>query len=282
MEILTNSKEFITLLHFIEERCGIFLGGEKSYILESKLKRMLADSRFKSFETLFLKIVHSNDTEIIDEVIDAITVNETFWFRDKTPWIILEEILLPKFINEFHEGKRESVEIWSGACSTGQEPYSIAMCIDRYLEYKGIKDITLDKFHILSTDISQSAIKTAEAGRYDNISIQRGLDEMYLYKYFKSDGKFWCINEHIKSAVRFKQFNLVKEYFSYNKFDVIFLRNVLIYFSDEQKLAMMRKVKDSLKPEGVLFIGSSEIIMDEDSDFSVERLGNGTYYKNFL
>ena len=133
MENRIVSKEFLMIQKFIEDKCGIALGEEKAYLLESKLSKMLAESSFLSFDELYRKICYLNDPEIVDSVIDAITINETFWFRDKTPWYILEDLLLPGFIQELRDGKREKIRVWSAACSYGQEPYSVAMCINNYL-----------------------------------------------------------------------------------------------------------------------------------------------------
>lgn len=280
MEKVMTSKEFIAIRRFIEDKCGIFLGEEKSYLLESKLVKILAESALESFEELYVQICSWNDPDIIDNIIESITVNETFWFRDKTPWLILEDILLPTYIKEYREGTRDKVRIWSAACSYGQEPYSIAMCIDQYLEKQGIHDMSLDDFEIHATDISRTVLQMAETGRYDNISIQRGLEDFYKLKYFKNEGRIWTINEKMKTAVRFKQFNLINEFISYDKFDIIFFRNVLIYFSDALKKKMMAKIKTSLRSEGTLFIGSSELLPDYDMNFIMAQHKNGIYFKS--
>lgn len=280
MEKVMTSKEFIAIRRFIEDKCGIFLGEEKSYLLESKLVKILAESALESFEQLYVQICSWNDPDIIDNIIESITVNETFWFRDKTPWLILEDILLPTYIKEYREGTRDKVLIWSAACSYGQEPYSIAMCIDQYLEKQGIHDMNLNDFEIHATDISRTVLQMAETGRYDNISIQRGLEDFYKLKYFKNEGRIWTINEKMKTAVCFKQFNLINEFISYDKFDIIFFRNVLIYFSDALKKKMMAKIKASLRSEGTLFIGSSELLPDYDMNFIMAQHKNGIYFKS--
>jgi chemotaxis protein methyltransferase CheR len=241
---------------------------------------MLAESVFESFEELYEHICLWNDPIVIDEIIDSITVNETFWFRDKTPWVIMEELLLPEYIREFREGRRDRVRIWSAACSYGQEPYSIAMCIDNYLESRGIGDIAPGNFEILATDISHTAIQMAEAGRYDNISIQRGLDEGCRYKYFENEGRVWRLCDKIKNAVNFRQFNLISDFSVYGIFDIIFFRNVLIYFSDRLKKEMLQKIVASLNTGGVLFIGSAELFTDQDRNFTKEQYKNGIYYKS--
>jgi chemotaxis protein methyltransferase CheR len=276
---VTTSKEFMMMQRFIEDRCGIFSGEEKTYLLESKLTKMLSESSFGSLEELCAKICHWNDPKLIDNIIDAITVNETFWFRDKTPWLIMEDILLPNYINEFREGKRDRVRIWSSACSYGQEPYSTAMCIDHYLKSHNIHDINLSHFEILATDISRTVLRAAHLGKYDNISIGRGLDDAYRFEYFKNEGRVWGISDKIRIAVRFQQLNLLKEFFPCEKFDIIFLRNVLIYFSDKQKKEMMGKIKDALRPGGTLFIGSSELLTDHNLNFSIAQHKNGIYFR---
>jgi chemotaxis protein methyltransferase CheR len=180
---------------------------------------------------------------------------------------------------ELREGKRDKVRIWSAACSYGQEPYSIAMCIDHYLQCHDIHDLSLSHFEIFATDISRTVLQTAQIGRYDNISIQRGLDDTYRLKYFKNEGRIWSLNDEIRNGVRFQQFNLINEFFPCCKFDIIFFRNVLIYFSDKLKKEMMSKIKASLSPGGILFIGSSELFMDHDLNFSMAQHKNGIYFR---
>jgi len=277
-KVLT-SKEISMIQKLIEDRFGIFLEEEKTYLLDNKLSKILSKSSLGSFEELYTQICHRNNPELIDDIIDAITVNETFWFRDRTPWFIMEEILLPTYIAEFREGKRDLVRIWSGACSYGQEPYSIAMSIDRYLKHHNIHELNLSHFEILATDISRTVLQRAKMGVYDNISIQRGLDEANRLEYFKNDGKIWSINDKIRNAVRFEQINLIQESFPSKRFDIIFFRNVLIYFSDKQKKEMMCKIKDVLRPGGTLFIGSSELFEDHKPNFSMAQYKNGIYFR---
>ncbi|PKM77033.1 MAG: chemotaxis protein CheR [Firmicutes bacterium HGW-Firmicutes-15] len=273
----TASKEFLMIQKLIEDKCGIVLGQEKAFLLESKLSKMLEESDFMSFDDLYRKICYWNDPEIVDLVIEAVTIKETFWFRDKTPWQILEELLLPTYIKELRDGSRDKVRIWSAACSYGQEPYSVAMCIDNYLEREGFMDIKLSSFEILATDISRTALQTAEAGIFDNISILRGLDDHYKYRYFQNKGRIWRIDDRIKESIQFRQFNLINEFFE--KFDLIFFRNVLMYFSERLKKEMLNKINMSLDPHGIFFIGSSELLNDYNLYFSMEHYKNGIYFK---
>lgn len=264
---------------FIEEKCGIILGEDKAYLLESKLAGFLMESEASSFEELYLKICTTNDSALIDSVIDAVTINETFWFRDKTPWYIIEDMLLPQLIAQLRNGERDKVRIWSAACSYGQEPYSIAMCIDNCLNSTSSVDVNPEAFEILATDISSDVISMAETGSFDNISISRGLEEEYKSRYFTSHGRVWRLNEEIKSRVRFQQLNLIASSFPYGQFDIIFCRNVLIYFSEKYKKQVMKNITAALKPGGVLFMGSSELFEDFSCFYTMEQYRNGIYYK---
>jgi len=273
------SKEFLMIQKFIEDICGIALREEKAFLLESKLSKILAESTFSSFDELYREICCWNDPKILESFIDIVTINETFWFRDKTPWNIMEDLLLPIYIQEIRDGKREKIRIWSAACSYGQEPYSIAMCIDNYLEENSIFDVKMNHFEILATDISKTVLQIAEVGAYDNISILRGLDEHYKLKYFTNQGRVWKLEEKIKKSVRFEQFNLIKDFSCLGKFDMIFFRNVMIYFSEQLKKEMLNKIMNLLNPRGALFIGSSELLIDHGSTFSLEKYTNGSYFK---
>ena len=271
--------EYERIRLLVEEKCGISLGADKAYLLESRLAGLLAEFRLSSFEELYQKIIQGHDRVVIEKVIDAIVTNETFWFRDKTPWIIFEDILLPAYVQELADGKRSKVRIWSAACSSGQEPFSIAMCIDRYLTRKGLSGIPLSRFEIIATDISNTIVQMACRGRYDSISIMRGLGDEYRNLYFENSGKVWTISDRIKGAVNFRQFNLQDDFYPLGKFDVIFCRNVLIYFSEKLKREIAGKMTSVLEKGGILFIGSSELFAENNGRFAVEQYKDGFYYK---
>ena len=275
-----TSKEFTNMQKYIEEKCGISIGEDKAYLMESRLSGLLVESGLSSFEELYQKIIRENNQLVVEKVIDAVTTNETFWFRDKMPWSMMEEILLPVYLREFREGKRTCVRIWSAACSSGQEPYSTAICINNYLESNGIKDVSLAQFNILATDISNSILQIAALGRFDNISIMRGLEIEYKEKYFENRDRAWNINEKIKNAVRFQQFNLQRDFFLLGSFDIIFCRNVLIYFSERMKQEVMDKMAAVLNIGGVLFLGSSELFPGFNTKYAVEQYKNGIYYRS--
>lgn len=271
--------EFLLMQQFIEEQCGISISEDKAYLIESRLSRLLHSSGLKSFDAFYRVLTSQSNYELIEKVIDEITTNETFWFRDSTPWLVLEEVLLPGYIDALRKGEISRVRIWSAACSTGQEPYSIAMCIDRYLMKKNITDIGLSDFELIASDISRTALEIARKGRYDNISILRGLNDEYKGAYFTKQGQDWIINDRIRNSVIFRQLNLQDNFSLLGCFDIIFCRYVIIYFSEKLKREVLKKMAKSIKQDGTLFIGSSELIGDYDESYVTELYKNGMYYK---
>lgn len=279
MDYSLSPREFALLQKYIEEQSGIELGEEKAYFIESRLSGLIGDYSLRSYEELFYKAYSRKDIVFTRQVIDAITTNETFWFRDKTPWYIMEDLLLPQYIKEMREGRRVNVRIWSCACSSGQEPYSVAMSIDSYLKKNGYDDIGLDRFQIIATDLSGSILDLAINGKYDSVSMERGLDPAMLDRYFSKEGNTWSISEKIKRIVAFRQFNLKADPIYSQTYDVIFCRNVLIYFSEVVKENILLKIVNALKPQGVLFIGASEIIKDASGSLEMNTYKDGVYFR---
>ena len=278
MKIKMTSRDFLLIKNYIEEKCGITIGEEKIYLLEARLMGLIEDFRLEGFGELYDKIAGKSHPEIQEKVINAITTNETLWFRDKSPWNVLEDILMPEFIRCIRQGTQTRKRIWSAACATGQEPYSTAMCIDNYLANRGIGDIRLPNFEIFATDISRSVLETARKGEYDDIAMARGLDVLYRNKYFKSMKRSWILNEKIKQAVHFNYFNLQNSLLFLGKFDIIFCRYVTIYFSEKLKDEVLSKMAMCLEPSGVLFLGGSELFQNYREYFELVEYKGGVYY----
>ena len=273
-----NEKEFSLFSDYIMKNYGIAIPPEKSYIFETRLSKFLVDAGVNSFEELYGYIVKKNDPFFNQKIINSITTNETKWFRDEAPWKVLEEDLLPKFVSDIESGKKERIRIWSAAASTGQEIYSTVMCIDNYLSKNDIKGVSLNNFEFLATDISSHVLEIAKKGRYDKISIMRGLNEQYKEKYFYKDGSVWIIDSKIRDAVKFAHFNLINSYQGFGLFDVIFCRYVLIYFSDTFKTEIAAKMHNSLWDNGILFTGNYVHYDLFEDNFDAEYYGNLTYY----
>lgn len=253
------------------------LGEEKAYLIEARLSRFLDERGLESYQQLYYSAT-GGDQMLTERIIDAMTTNETLWFRDKMPWMYMEEHLMEKYVAELRAGKRKCVRIWSAAASSGQEAYSTAMMIDRYLEVNRIRDVSLSQFEIVATDISQTVLDTAVKASYDAMSILRGLDDHYRAKYFVQNDVVYQLDDRIKRAVTFRKFNLQGSFATLGSFDVIFLRYVMIYFSDRIKQEITQKLQSSLRTDGVLFLGSSELHRCISGSFATNYFDKGMYY----
>lgn len=274
-----SSQAFQLFQKYIEEQCGIVIRDEKAYLIESRLSKFLIQFGLSSFEELYQMLSQQKQTALAEEIIDAITTNETFWFRDKTPWEFFVDKLMPQYIEKIRLDRGGKIRIWSAACATGQEPYSIAMCIDHYLLQHGIRDVTLDHFEIVATDISHTVLHIAKMGKYDAISMNRGMELTYREQYFHQQGRIWLLDEKIKNSVHFKQFNLQNSFTGLGSFDLIFFRYVAIYFSERLKKEIVKKVTDSFKKNGVLILGNAEVFLDYKECYEAEYYKNTNFYK---
>lgn len=272
-----SNDEFACLKDFIEKNCGIALSDHKAYLIESRLTHLLIEYHCSSYRDLCFKAKNATDTDLRNKIVDAMTTNETLWFRDKAPFAVLEELLLEKFFNELSSGKRQSIRIWSAACSTGQEPYSIAMTISEYARKRGITD--LSPIEIIATDISPTVLFLAKAGRYDQIAISRGLPDDIRSRYFVQDGRTWKLDDTIKKMVQLRKFNLQDSFAALSRFDILFCRYVAIYFSDTFKRDLFKRFSELLKPSGYLFLGASESLSMYNAGFTLLTHNGHIYYQ---
>jgi len=276
MSTTISLEDFRLLRDYIEEHCGIYLSEEKVYLIETRLTKLMAMNGCENFNEFYQVIKKTSDDKLKDKIIDAMTTNETLWFRDGHPFQILQEVILPEYAEQIRSGKKSKVRIWSGASSTGQEAYSIAMTILGFCrENPGIRP---EHFEIVGTDISASALFLANAGRYDQIAMSRGLDEETRNRYFEKDGNVWQVKDEIKSMATFKKFNLQDSPSILGRFDVVFLRYVAIYFSEEFKRGLFERIETSLNPPGYFIIGAVESLRGLNETFGNVRHGNGYYY----
>jgi chemotaxis protein methyltransferase CheR len=278
MNLLLSDIEFRLFKKYIEDKCGIEIPNDKAYFIESRLSGLMYEMQVSSFDELYYLIRNNQNAKASEKLIDAITTNETSWFRDKVPWSIIENNLLPRYVSEIRSGSKNKIRIWSAASSTGQEAYSTAMFIDSWLFRSGIRDITLKNFEIIGTDISTTAIELAKNGRYDAITIMRGMEAYYKEKYFTKDKTSWQLNDNIRNSVEFKYFNLQNSFFMLGKFDIVFCRNVLIYFSTAFKEEIFNKLYNTMTDDSIMFLGSSELYDEIERYFERIHAEIGTYY----
>jgi chemotaxis protein methyltransferase CheR len=276
-KIPLKNDEFLLLKEFIKQECGIVLGEEKAYLIESRLARLIYETGCKSFREFYYKAKNDDTKQLKIKIIDSITTNETLWFRDLKPWMVMRDILIPKYIDELRSGRKQRILVWSAASSTGQEAYSFAMLVDEALKKEPL--VKKHQFEILATDISTSALYMAISGRYNHIVMSRGMLPGYIEKYFTESNGIYEISNEIKSMVSFKPFNLQSDFSCLPLFDLIFCRNVAIYFSAEFKGELFNKIHSQLLTEGHLFLGSTESLIGYSTEFEQLEYQKSIYYK---
>jgi chemotaxis protein methyltransferase CheR len=260
---------------FLEQSCGILLAEHKQYLVQSRLSKIMREQNCESLSELVQRLRRPGGNALKESVINAMTTNETLWFRDTHPYEILAKRLLPE-INA--ERRYQKLRIWSAACSTGQEPYSISMVIE---EFKRTNPGALSSGEeILATDISTNVLEQAQRGEYEMLALGRGLSQERLKKYFVASGQgCWQIRPEIKSRVRFQSLNLLGQYSALGQFDIIFCRNVLIYFSSDVKQEILRKMRRQLRPGGYLLLGASESLSGLSDIYKMIHCRPGIIYQ---
>lgn len=267
---------FERLRKFIHENTGIAVADGKSYLIETRFKALLEEESIESFESFCDTLEKGVPARLLDKIVNAITTNETLWFRDDGPWQILEKNLLPQFCEQLTTGKRDKIRIWSAASATGQEPYSVAMLIREFIE--GIPDIKPESFEILATDISSDAIATSKAAEYELLAASRGISPDRLEQFFDESEGSVQVKQEIRSMVRFQQFDLQRSFMGLGEFDLVLCRNVLIYFANDLKKEIYEKISRTLTEDGALILGGAESIQGTAKLFKMARAGRFLYY----
>ncbi|MDH5483900.1 MAG: protein-glutamate O-methyltransferase CheR [Gammaproteobacteria bacterium] len=262
--------EYKNFQKFLEDACGIVLGENKHYLVSSRLNRLMRESQIDSLQSLVDALSKLGATGLRTKVVEAMTTNETLWFRDTYPFEVLSKVIF----EEYKKERKSALRIWSAACSSGQEPYSISMIADEYAMHNpGFQ------LEVVATDISQSILNDAKEAKYDALALARGLSEERKRRYFSAIGNEWQVNAKIRSRVSFRENNLLQNYAPLGKFDVIFCRNVLIYFSAESKSDILNRMAKSLNPRGFLILGASESIAQYCDAFEMVRASAGVVYR---
>ena len=241
------------LRKFLKDNSGLDLSADKHYLIESRLLPVARNAGVSGIAELVQKM-KAGAPSIATQVIEAMTTNETFFFRDKVPFDHFRDTVMPEILRA--RAGRRSVRIWCAAGSTGQEPYSLAMC----LKEMGAA-LAGWRVEILATDLSLEVMEKSKAGLYSQFEVQRGLPIQMLVKYFKQTGEFWQINADIRALVQHRQLNLLHDFSQLGVFDVIFCRNVLIYFDQDTKINIFRRLAKLTEPDGFLALGAAETVV---------------------
>src|SRR6267378_7803385 len=261
--------EFLRKL--LKERSGLDLSPDKQYLVESRLTPLARRVGLSGIAELVQKI-KSGTEALTSEVVEAITTNETFFFRDKIPFDHLRQTVLPELVQA--RASRRALRIWCAASSSGQEPYSIAMCIKEFAPLAGWR------VEIVATDLSQGVLEKSKAGIFSQFEVQRGLPIQMLVKYFTQTGELWQLNADIRAMVQHRQLNLLQDFSHLGTFDVVFCRNVLIYFDQETKTGIFDRLAKSLEPDGVLALGAAESVVGISDAFKPYPDRRGLYFPN--
>jgi chemotaxis protein methyltransferase CheR len=254
---------------FLDQACGIVLGDNKQYLVANRMRRIMEDLQIKSLSALVERVNQQSPPGLKEKVIDAMTTNETFWFRDNAPFDALRDVLLPRLVLE---EKRQPLRIWSAACSSGQEPYSISMVIEEFKSRH--PGVLMRDPEIVATDISTSVLASARQAEYDSLSVSRGLSEVRRKQFFEEmPMSRYRLKRAITERVSFRQLNLKDPYSSLGRFDVVFCRNVLIYFAAELKMDILQRIHIVMTPGASLILGASESLPAALTDlYSLERI----------
>ena len=276
--IKITPEEIKLLSGYIHKISGIYYDQKKSYLFESRLGPLLEEMGLSSYSQLYDKACTDGKKIIAKKIIDAISTNETLFFRDTGPFELLQHKILPDLIDNRSPGSSNivpvNIRIWSAACSTGQEVYSIAIILKELLP-----DMKKYQIKLLGTDISDAAVSQASYGKYGKFEIERGLAKEKLQKYFSPNGETWKINDEIRAMAKFKKMNLMHPFANLGKFDIVVCRNVAIYFNMEDRKKLFDKIANILVPDGYLIIGATESLTGVSPRFESKRHLRSVFYQ---
>jgi len=259
------------LRKLLKERSGLDLSADKQYLVESRLLPLARKSSLPGIPELVQKM-RNGANALTGEVVEAMTTNETFFFRDKIPFDHLRETVIPALAQA--RAARRSLRVWCAASSTGQEPYSIAMCLKEAGVLSGWRT------EIVATDLSQAVLEKSKSGIFSQFEVQRGLPIQLLVKYFTQNGELWQLNADIRGMVQHRQLNLLQDFSHLGVFDIIFCRNVLIYFDQATKVNIFDRLSRMLEPDGVLALGAAESVVGITGTFKPYPERRGLYRPN--
>jgi chemotaxis protein methyltransferase CheR len=254
----------------VRRRSGLVLSADKAYLLESRLSPVARREGFQSIDAMIAALRTRRDERLAVLITEAMTTNETFFFRDKTPFDNFKDYMLPQLLKARSSGA--AIRIWCAACSSGQEPYSLAMIVDELAATLGGR-----KVEIVATDLSSQVLEKAKAGVYSQFEVQRGLPVKMLVKHFEQQGEIWRVRPELKRFVHFQALNLLDDLRRFGVFDIVYCRNVLIYFDQPTKKDVLSRVAAQMTKDGFLVLGAAETVMNLSQDFVSVKARRGLY-----
>ena len=256
-----TSADFAFIAAFLKERSGLIITQDKMYLLETRLASILRDNGLSSLAALVEMLRQPGGTKVKDLVVDAMTTNETSFFRDSHPFEALRKSIIPGLIER--RAASRSLRIWSAACATGQEPYSLAMMLRDHFPVLGGW-----KVEIVATDLSPTVLERAREGVYSTFEVQRGLPIQMLIRHFDQQDSNWKIKPELRQSITFRALNLLEDFAVLGQFDVVLCRNVLIYFDQPTKTRILAAIARRIVPDGVLLLGGAESVFGLSDAFA--------------
>jgi len=272
--IRLQPEEHKSLAQYVYSLCAVTLDESKGYLIESRLASLVEETSSGSYSGLLLRAKSDSSRALDRRIIDAITTNETYFFRDTTPFDLLRHKIVPELIDRRARTGAARIRIWSAACSTGQELYSIAILLKELLgdpDRYGVR--------LLGTDISDDAVARASRGLFSPIEISRGLTQAQRTRYFVPAAGGWQIRDEIRAMASFKKLNLMADFSTLGRFDVIFCRNVAIYFTERDRISLFGRMQRALEPDGYLVIGAMESLNGICPQFESRRHLRSVFYQ---
>jgi chemotaxis protein methyltransferase CheR len=270
--MVAETFDFTYLCHLVQQHSGVVLEPHKDYLATLYLSNLVSQNGFESLAQFVEHLQRQSFGELHRQTIEALLINETSFFRDSYPFETLRAAILPELLQS--RSIEKSLNIWCAACSTGQEPYSIAILIR-----EDFPELQNWKIRIIASDLSQRALTRAQRGQYTNLEVGRGLSPALRDRYFYKTHSSWHITSDIQRMVEFQQLNLIHDWQQLPKLDIIFLRNVLIYFEIETKQKILSKVREYLRSDGYLFLGGGETTLQLDPEFEVVQRRTALYHR---
>lgn len=265
-----SDADFAFVAKLVRERCALVLEAGKEYLVKSRLVPLAQKHGFSGIDHL-IATLRGSDPSLASEVVEAMVTTETSFFRDIHPFETLKKTVLPQLI-ESRRSQRQ-LNIWFAASSSGQEPYSVALILKEWFP-----ELNSWRLNLSATDISQEMLSRARAGRYSQMEVNRGLPTPLLLKWFRQEGTFWHLDDRIRSMVMFAPLNLARPWPAMPTWDLVFLRNVMIYFDNDVKKAILGRVRRVLSSDGYLLLGGAETTLNlDDSFYRIESLRAGFY-----
>jgi chemotaxis protein methyltransferase CheR len=267
-----TSLDFDYIRRYVHDQSAIVLEPGKEYLVESRLRTLARKENFTSIDDLIGKMRSPINKDLHRKVVEALTTNETSFFRDLHPFEALRKVILPELLSRQQPDRK--LNLWCGATSTGQEPYSVLMLIAQHFPH-----LLNGNLKFWATDLCGEVLAHARLGQYTQLEVNRGLPASLLVKFFSRKGTAWEIREDLKRHIDFREMNLIKEWVLLPPLDIIFLRNVMIYFDLESKKNILRNVRRLLRPGGYLLLGSAETTLNVDDAFERIVIEKSTFYR---